>query len=115
MRPPLSDSLRRLRGWLIPAALLALTPKCVLCLLAYAGMGGALGLSGPELCGATDGPTGYGLPVVLGAALGSAGLAVAAWRRQAAIDSAAARPAGAVALDRPAQSDKPLIFTDRHY
>jgi hypothetical protein len=37
--------------WLLPAALLALTPKCVLCVLAYAGLGTALGLGGPELCG----------------------------------------------------------------
>ena len=47
------ERVRRLRGWLIPAALLALTPKCVLCLLAYAGAGTALGLGGPEICGAT--------------------------------------------------------------
>jgi len=40
--------------WLVPAALLALTPKCVLCLLAYAGIGSVLGLGAPEICGATE-------------------------------------------------------------
>ena len=49
----LSERARRWRGWMIPAAFLALTPKCVLCLLAYAGLGTALGFGGPELCGAT--------------------------------------------------------------
>jgi len=46
--------LRRARGWMIPAALLVVAPKCVACLLAYAGVGAMLGLGGPELCGATD-------------------------------------------------------------
>ena len=32
-------------------ALLALAPKCLLCVAAYAGLGAALGLGGPELCG----------------------------------------------------------------
>ena len=44
---------RRAVRWLLPAALLALTPKCLLCVLAYAGLGTALGLGGPELCGAS--------------------------------------------------------------
>ena len=39
--------------WLLPAALLALVPKCVLCLIAYAGLGAALGVGGPEICGAS--------------------------------------------------------------
>lgn len=52
-RPQPASNLRRARGWLLPAALLALTPKCVLCLLAYAGLGAALGFGGPEFCGAT--------------------------------------------------------------
>jgi len=59
----------RARGWLIPAALLALTPKCLLCVLAYAGLGAALGLGGPEICGATSGTTGHWivwLPVLAG-------------------------------------------------
>ena len=47
------------RGWLIPAALLALTPKCILCVLAYADIGAALGLGGTELCGATGDTAGW--------------------------------------------------------
>jgi hypothetical protein len=73
MRSPesLRQRLAGARGWLIPAALLALAPKCVLCVLAYAGLGAALGLGGPELCGATNGATisWVWLPV-LGAAVG---------------------------------------------
>jgi len=42
---------RRAVRWLWPAALLALTPKCLLCVLAYAGLGAALGAGGPEICG----------------------------------------------------------------
>jgi sulfite exporter TauE/SafE len=48
---------RRSRRWLLPAALFVLAPKCVLCLLAYAGIGAALGLSGPEICGASSSST----------------------------------------------------------
>jgi hypothetical protein len=57
MRPPRAEFLRRARGWLVPAALLALAPKCVLCLLAYTGLAAALGLAGPELCGGAPGGT----------------------------------------------------------
>lgn len=54
------------RGWLIPAALLALAPKCALCILAYAGLGTALGLGGPEICGdaGTDSSWATVLPVL---------------------------------------------------
>lgn len=55
MSSPRAEFSRRAVRWLWPAALLALTPKCLLCLLAYAGVGAALGLSGPELCGTTPG------------------------------------------------------------
>ena len=48
-----SEHACRLRRWLIPATVLALVPKCLLCGLAYAGLGTALGLGGPEICGAT--------------------------------------------------------------
>ena len=51
--------LARARGWFIPAALLALAPKCVLCVLAYAGIGAALGLGGPEICGALGETSGH--------------------------------------------------------
>jgi hypothetical protein len=45
------------RPWsaLVALALLALAPKCVLCLAAYAGLATALGLGGRELCGAEPG------------------------------------------------------------
>jgi len=43
---------------LIPTALLALAPKCFLCVLAYAGLGATLGLGGPEICGAPGDATG---------------------------------------------------------
>jgi hypothetical protein len=76
MRSPesLRQRLAGARGWLVPAALLALAPKCVLCLLAYAGLGAALGLGGPELCGASGDATisSVWLPA-LGAAAGIAG------------------------------------------
>ena len=66
MRSQPGELVRRLRGWLVPAALLALAPKCVLCLLAYAGLGAALGLGGPEICGAAapDRPWAAGLPML---------------------------------------------------
>lgn len=57
MPPPRPELSRRAVRWLWPAALLALTPKCVLCVLAYAGLGASLGLVGPEICGATTGAT----------------------------------------------------------
>jgi len=44
----------RARGWLIPATLLTLVPKCLLCFLAYTGLGIALGRGGRELCGAIE-------------------------------------------------------------
>ncbi len=55
MSPPRIEFSRRAVRWILPAALLALTPKCVLCVLAYAGLGAALGVGGPEICGATNG------------------------------------------------------------
>jgi hypothetical protein len=58
--------------WLLPAALLALAPKCLLCLAAYAGLGTALGLGGGELCGAPASAMESWmrwLPVIAGAAL----------------------------------------------
>jgi hypothetical protein len=50
-----SDFSRRAARWLVPAALLALAPKCVVCVAAYAGFGMALGLGGPEFCGVDTG------------------------------------------------------------
>lgn len=52
MSPPrIERSLRAVR-WLVPAAAIALAPKCLLCIVAYAGLGSALGLGSAELCGA---------------------------------------------------------------
>ena len=51
-----SNCFRRAVRWFVPAAALALTPKCLLCVAAYAGLGAALGLGGPEFCGASSGP-----------------------------------------------------------
>ena len=48
--------------WLLPAALLALTPKCLVCFAAYAGLGAALGLGGPEICGASAASPGSWAP-----------------------------------------------------
>ncbi len=52
MPSPRPESSRRAVRWLLPAAALALAPKCLLCVLAYTGLAAALGLAGPELCGA---------------------------------------------------------------
>ncbi len=75
-RRQLSELMRRRRGWLIPAALLAFVPKCVLCVLAYVGLGTALGLGGPELCGVTAEPAGHWAwrLAMSGAALGTVAL-----------------------------------------
>lgn len=79
-----AEFLRRSRRWLLPAALLAVTPKCLLCLAAYAGLGAALGLSGPEICGASDDATFPWLSaLVLGsAAVGLVGVYVRHRRRR---------------------------------
>ena len=54
--------LRAIR-WLSIAAIVALAPKCLLCLAAYAGVGAALGttLGGLEICGAPSGGPGNSL------------------------------------------------------
>jgi hypothetical protein len=68
----------------MPAALLAFAPKCVLCVLAYAGIGTALGLGGPEICGGPGGSTGSWATWLLGsgAALGVIGLLACRPRRR---------------------------------
>lgn len=55
MPSPRGERKRRVIRWLLPAALLAFIPKCLLCLLGYAGLGAAVGLRGPEMCGASPG------------------------------------------------------------
>ncbi|MFA6289027.1 MAG: hypothetical protein WC661_16720 [Opitutaceae bacterium] len=57
MPPSRAEFSRRAVRWLWPAALLALAPKCLLCVLAYAGLGAVLGLGSQEVCGASDGST----------------------------------------------------------
>ena len=46
MHPRLVEYIRGSRGWLVPAALLAVAPKCILCLAAY----GAWTLIYPPKC-----------------------------------------------------------------
>ena len=67
-----SSPVSRVVRWLLPTALLALTPKCLLCMAAYAGLGTALGLGGPEICGAPAGSPGSwaSSPAWLGVAIG---------------------------------------------
>ncbi|MDP3070378.1 MAG: hypothetical protein Q8N18_08825 [Opitutaceae bacterium] len=91
MSPPRAEAPRASRAvrWLLPAALLALAPKCLLCAAAYAGLGAALGLGGPEMCGALSGS-----PVSWASSLAWAGvmlgviafLAAARCRRRPATD-----------------------------
>lgn len=46
---------RRLRfRWLAFGAFFAIAPKCFLCLATYFGLGVALGLTGPEICGGVE-------------------------------------------------------------
>lgn len=58
--------------WLLPATALALVPKCLACLAAYAGLGAAFGLGGPELCGATTRSPGSAVLALATAALAGA-------------------------------------------
>jgi hypothetical protein len=71
----LADILRRPFRPLAVVVILALTPKCLVCVAAYAGIGALLGFSGPEVCGAAIGSPGpWASPlVVFGGALGIAG------------------------------------------
>jgi hypothetical protein len=69
MRPRPVEFITRARAWLVPSLLLAVAPKCILCLAAYAGIGTTLGLGGPELCGPPEST--LWTPMVLGA-LGTA-------------------------------------------
>ena len=62
--------------WSAPLALLAVAPKCLLCLAGYAGLGAALGLGGPELCGAPAGEPGAWVPLLALLGAGLAGFAV---------------------------------------
>jgi hypothetical protein len=76
------DRLRRARRWLLPVALLALTPKCLLCLAGYFGLGVALGLplASPELCGGETITSTWTMLLALGGLL--CGIAWGALRRR---------------------------------
>ena len=50
-------------------AVLALMPKCLLCAAAYLGVGAALGLTGPEICGARPATFPMWLWVIFGLSL----------------------------------------------
>lgn len=52
MSPRRSDRWRRLLRWLMAGAIVTLAPKCVLCVIAYLGLGTTLGWTSAELCGA---------------------------------------------------------------
>jgi LPXTG-motif cell wall-anchored protein len=72
-------------GGLVPAVLLALAPKCFLCVAAYLTAGAALRFGGPELCGAPAGGAGHWtmwLPA-LGLAVGAVGFFAFGRRRRA--------------------------------
>lgn len=45
----------RSTAWSSGAALLALTPKCLVCVAAYLGLGATLGVTRPEICGGSSG------------------------------------------------------------
>jgi hypothetical protein len=72
----LTDFLQRPLQTLLPAALLILAPKCVVCVLAYAGIGTFFGIRRLEICGPSVGSSGpwVSLLALLGVALGIPGL-----------------------------------------
>jgi len=69
-----AEIVRRAIRWLPVAAIVALAPKCLLCLAAYAGVGAALGttLGGLEICGGATGRPGNSIAwfTMLGAVVG---------------------------------------------
>lgn len=73
---PRVKPLPRFRRWLFPAALFALAPKCLVCVLGYLGVGAALGLVGPEFCGA---PERSALPLVVAWAWFASVAGLAVW------------------------------------
>jgi len=84
-QPRESFRLSRAARWFLPAALLALAPKCLVCVAVYAGLGASLGLGGPEICGArADSPATLAFSLVwLGLAAGFGTLGFLAHRRPA--------------------------------
>lgn len=84
-----ADFFRRAIRWFLPTALVALVPKCLLCVAAYAGLGAALGLGGPEICGASVGsPTSWASSLAwlaLAGGLGTAGFIASGRRLRSAL------------------------------
>src|SRR5262249_33257862 len=75
------ERLRRVVHWVPAAAIVALAPKCFVCLVAYTSLGTGLGLrlGGPELCGAAKSAPDISVLsfAIVGVAIG--GLAVCRW------------------------------------
>jgi hypothetical protein len=71
---------------LAAVVLMALAPKCLVCMAAYVGLGGALGLVGPEICGGTAAPAASWLPVLGGTLGATAIIGLALWRRRVLIN-----------------------------
>jgi hypothetical protein len=82
----IAENLRRPFRPLASVALLALAPKCMVCVLAYAGIGAIFGLQGPEICGAAASSRGLWAspPAQFGFALGIVGLIARLWWRRSA-------------------------------
>jgi hypothetical protein len=92
------DSSRRAVRWLLPTAALALVPKCLLCLAAYLGLGAALGVSGPEFCGAPRDTFPIWMGFVL--AFGVFVSAVSAWRTRRRVGSADTKSLDALSVKK---------------
>lgn len=81
MSPRLADSLRLPWRSIAALALLAVAPKCVACLVAYIGLGAALGLGGPELCGVAAAPS-HAIVLIVSAVLLTIGITCVAVRKR---------------------------------
>jgi hypothetical protein len=99
----LSGRVGRAVRWLLPAVLFALAPKCLVCVLGYAGLATALGLGGRELCGPPTHPS----PTVA-LALGALVVAIAGFiwltgrgERHRLLNQRAAPPAEITSPGRP--------------
>ncbi len=92
LSPQRTDTVRGWLRWVSAAALFALAPKCLVCLVAYAGLGAALGLKlgGPEFCGAPASPLTAVLPLL---ALAGAAVGIVLFRRRAASAAGGSCPA----------------------
>jgi hypothetical protein len=91
MRPLLAEVVRSPARPLASVALVALVPKCLGCVLAYAGLGALLGLRGPQLCGASSDPRVPWLSasVSVGAAMGLAATVASLRQRAPKLEAAA--------------------------